>query len=145
MKGYGWRLVIAFVVLGLAYYFFVYQRETPAPATDEKIWASKVEAMAQMKTNLGAIADAERGAKTLSGAFIECAPNPPAIPERKASWDAGAATGWEELGITMPRETWFQYEVVVTGEDGFTIYARTLAEGVLLEYTMDQDNNLSQN
>ncbi len=41
----------------------------------------------------------------------------------------------------MPRESWFQYEVVVTGDDTFDVYARTNAEGKPLEFVIDQDMN----
>lgn len=143
MKGSQWRFVIAIAVIAIGYYFFVYKGDIqkPAPTEDTRIWPSKIEALAQMKINLGTIVDAEINAKMLSGSYIECAPNPADIPERQKKWDRSAAEGWKDLDITMPRETWFQYEVEVTGASSFIVYARTYAEGPILEFTMDQDRN----
>jgi hypothetical protein len=141
MKGTQWRFIIALIALGLGYYFFIYQKDqTPEPPVDEtKAWPSKVEALAQMKTNLSAIVDAERNAKLLSGSYIPCDPNPAEIPERERRWSASDAAGWKELEIMMPSHTWFQYEVVITDPESFIVYARTRAEGGIVVYTMDQD------
>ncbi|MBN1574275.1 MAG: hypothetical protein JW984_13840 [Deltaproteobacteria bacterium] len=144
MKGSGWRFIIAMAVIGLAVYYFVIKEETTVekPVDDTTIWADKVDAVAKMKLDMGAIAQAEFNAKMLDGKFIECAPNPPEIPDYITDWKAGVAEGWNELGVTFGSKTWFQYEVEVTGEKSFIIYARTYAEGPLLEYTMDENKTL---
>jgi hypothetical protein len=144
MKGSGWRFIIAIAVIALAVYYFVIKEETTVqPSVEETtIWADKVNAVAKMKLDMGTIAKAEDNAKLLNGKYIECAPNPPEVPDYVTDWRVGAAEGWKELGVTLGRKTWFQYEVEVHGEDSFTIYARTYAEGPLLEYTMDENKTI---
>jgi hypothetical protein len=144
MRGSGWRFVIAVAIVALAVYFYLVREEDKAggPVEDTTVWADKVDAVAKMKIDMGVIAQAEFNAKMLDGKFIECAPNPPEIPDYVTGWKAGAAEGWEELGVTFGSKTWFQYEVEVTGEKSFVIYARTYAEGPLLEYTMDENKTI---
>ena len=145
MKGSQWRFIIAIAAIAIGYYFFVYKGdiEKPVPTEDTRIWPNKIEALAQMKINLGTIVEAEINEKMLSDSYIECAPNPTEIPERRTNWDRSAAEGWEKLGVSMPRDIWFQYEVEVTGDNSFIVYARTYAEGPILEFTMDQDKNFA--
>jgi hypothetical protein len=144
MKGSGWRFLIAMAVLGAALYFFVFKDNGAVnkPVDETTIWAGKIDAVAKMKLDMGTIAKAEKNAKMLGGKYIECAPNPPEIPDYLIDWKVDGAPGWKKLGVVLSRKTWFQYEVEVTGEDSFIVYARTYAEGPLLEYTMDEDMNL---
>lgn len=144
MKGSGWRFLIALAVIGAAIYFFVLKDTGTVnrPADDTTIWADKIDAVAKMKLDMGTIAKAEKNAKMLGGKYIECAPNPPEIPDYLTDWNKSGAPGWKKLDLSLSRKTWFQYEVEVTGEDSFIVYARTYAEGPLLEYTMDEDMNL---
>ena len=145
MKGTSLRAVVAMALLAIGIYFFVIKpqeapKEAP-PATETKIWPDKVDAIAKMKTTMYAIVEAEKNRKALGGSFISCAPNPVEVPDSRVSWKRGDADGWTELDVAMPRETWFQYEVVVTGDDTFDVYARTNAEGKPLEFVIDQDMN----
>ncbi|MBN2223366.1 MAG: hypothetical protein JW765_01685 [Deltaproteobacteria bacterium] len=145
MKGTSLRAVVAMALLAIGIYFFVIKpqetpKETPA-VTETRIWPDKVDAIAKMKTTMYAIVGAEKNRKALDESYLPCAPNPPEVPDMRAVWNPNAAGGWKELDVLMPRETWFQYEVVVTGEDGFEVYARTLAEGTPLEFIIDQDMN----
>jgi len=144
MKAGGLRFLVAIAVLAAGIYFFVIKDDNTAPKPDDgkTIWADKMSAIAKMKLDLGAIAQAENNSKTLVGKYIECGPNPPEIPDYITSWNKGAALGWNELDVMLGSKTWFQYEVEVTGENSFIVYARTYAEGALLEYTMDEEMNL---
>jgi len=145
MKGTSLRALVAMALLAVGIYFFVIKpQETPKeapPATETRIWPDKVDAIAKMKTTMYAIVDAERNRKALDESYLPCAPNPSEVPDMRVVWDGNGAEGWKELDIMMPRETWFQYEVVVTGDDAFEVYARTLAEGKPLEFIIDQDMN----
>lgn len=144
MKGASWRFVIAMALLGFGmYYFVILKQEKPPtqPPVTTKIWSDKVDALAQMKTNMYAIIEAEKNKKTLDGTFIACAPNPAEVPATRVAWDSRDAAGWTELDVMMPDMTWFQYEVVVTGENTFEVHARTLAERTPLEFVIDQDMN----
>ncbi len=145
MKGSSLRAVVAMALLAIGIYFFVIKpQETPKekPSTTEtKIWSDKVDAIAKMKTTMYAIVEAERNRKNLGDSYIACAPNPPDVPGTRVTWNGGEADGWKELDVAMPRETWFQYEVVVTGDDTFEVYARTLAQRTPLEFIIDQDMN----
>jgi hypothetical protein len=145
MKGTSLRALVAMALLAVGIYFFVIKpedakKEAP-PATETKIWPDKVDAIAKMKTTMYAIVGAEKNRKALDEPYLACAPNPADVPDSRVVWDSGAADGWKELDVMMPRETWFQYEVVVTGDDAFEVYARTLAEGKPLEFIIDQDMN----
>jgi hypothetical protein len=144
MKGASWRFVIALLVLGAGIYYFVIKpEEKPAekpPVTETKIWPDKVDAIAGMKTTMYAVVEAEKRIKGTGGDYIACDPSPASVPDMRVAWDKNAA-GWKELDVMMPRETWFQYEVVVTGPDTFEVHARTLAEGSPLEFVIDQDMN----
>ena len=145
MKGTSLRAVVAMAVLAIGIYFFVITpgnepTEAP-PATETKIWPDKVDAIAKMKTTMYAIVEAEKNRKALGGSFISCSPNPTEVPDTRVTWKRSDAEGWEELDVAMPRESWFQYEVVVTGDDTFDVYARTNAEGKPLEFVIDQDMN----
>lgn len=145
MKGSGWRFIIAIAVVALSVYFFVIKEDATVqgPVDDTTIWADKVNAVAKMKLDMGTIAKAEHNAKLLNGKFIECAPNPPEIPDYLTDWRRkNEAEGWEELDIILSSKTWFQYEVEVVGEKSFIVYARTYAEGPLLEYSMDENMTL---
>jgi hypothetical protein len=44
--------------------------------------------------------------------------------------------------VMLPGGAWFQYEVVVTGDD-FVVYARTRAGSEELVYTMDKNGTLN--
>jgi len=145
MKGTSLRAVVAMAVLAIGIYFFVIKpQETPKeepPTTETRIWPDKIDAIAKMKTTMYSIVEAEKNRKNLGDPYIACAPNPPDVPDSRVTWSRGDAEGWTELDVAMPRETWFQYEVVVTGDDTFEIYARTLAERTPLEFVIDQDMN----
>ncbi len=145
MKGTSLRAIVAMALLAIGIYFFVIKpQEAPkvAPAvTETRIWPDKVDAIAKMKTTMYAIVEAERNRKALGGSYLSCAPNPPDVPDTRVTWNGSAAEGWKELDVQMPRETWFQYEVVATGEDTFDVYARTLAERTPIEFIIDQDMN----
>ena len=145
MKGTSLRAVVAMAVLAIGIYFFVIKpQEEPkeAPAvTETRIWPDKVDAIAKMKTTMYAIVGAERNRKALGGSYLPCAPNPAEVPDTRVTWRISDAEGWKELDVAMPRESWFQYEVVVTGDDTFDVYARTNAEGTPLEFVIDQDMN----
>ncbi len=145
MKGSSLRAVVAMALLAIGIYFFVIKpQETPKetqPTSEARIWTDKVDAITKMKTTMYAIVEAEKNRKNLGEPYIACAPNPPDVPETRVQWDSKAADGWKDLDIVMPRETWFQYEVAVTGDDTFDVYARTLAEGKPLEFILDQDMN----
>jgi hypothetical protein len=145
MKGTSTRAVVAMVLLAIGIYFFVIKpQEAPkeAPATSEtRIWPDKVDAIAKMKTTMYAIVDAEKNRKALGESYLSCVPNPAEVPDTRVTWTQADAGDWKELDVAMPRETWFQYEVVVTGDDTFDVYARTLAEGTPLEFIIDQDMN----
>jgi hypothetical protein len=145
MKGSSLRAVVAMALLAIGIYFFVIKpqeapKETPT-TTETRIWPDKVDAIAKMKTTMYAIVEAEKNRKNLGGSYISCDPNPPEVPDARVAWKRGDAAGWEELDVVLPRETWFQYEVVVTGDDTFDVYARTLAERTPLEFIIDQDMN----
>ncbi len=144
MKAGGLRILVAMVVLAAGIYFFVIKGNDSAPKHDDgkTIWADKMSAVAKMKLDLGTIAQAENISKTINGKYIECGPNPSEIPDYITNWNKDAADGWNELDVMLGSKTWFQYEVEVTGEDSFVVYARTYAEGTLLEYTMDEEMNL---
>lgn len=146
MKGGFWRFIFAIAILFLAIYFYVYKSGEDANVTedDSRLWPNKMSAMIDMENSLHAIVDAEINEMIISGSYIECAPNPVDIPDMEVSWDLKAADGWSDLGVRLRRQTWFQYEVVVFGEDSFNAYARTYAEGVLTEYTIDKDHNIWQ-
>lgn len=145
MKGTSLRAVVAMALLAIGIYFFVIKpQDTPkdTPAVEEtRIWPDKVDAIAKMKTTMYAIVGAEKNRKALGGTYLPCAPNPVEVPDSRVAFTLGDAEGWTELDVAMPRETWFQYEVVVTGEDTFDVYARTNAEGTPLEFVIDQDMN----
>jgi hypothetical protein len=145
MKGTSTRAIIAMAILAIGVYYFVIKpQETAKEApvvTDTRIWPDKVDAIAKMKTTMYTIVEAEKNRKALDESYISCAPNPPEVPDTRVAWDGNAAEGWKELDVQLPRETWFQYEVVATGEDTFDVYARTLAEGKPLEFIIDQDMN----
>jgi len=144
MKAGGMRFIVAMAVLAAGIYFFVIKDNNTVQAPDDgkTIWADKMSAVAKMKLDLGTIAQAENNSMTLNGKYIECGPNPPEIPDYITNWNKGAAFGWDKLDVMLGSKTWFQYEVEVTGENSFIIYARTFAEGALLEYTMDEEMNL---
>jgi hypothetical protein len=145
MKGTSLRAVVAMALLAIGIYFFVIKpQEAPketTDVTDTRIWPDKVDAIAKMKTTMYAIVEAEKNRKALGGSYISCGANPPDVPDTRVTWNQRDAEGWEELDVALPRETWFQYEVVATGEDTFDVYARTLAEGAPLEFVIDQDMN----
>ncbi len=143
MKAGGLRFIVAIAVLAAGIYFFVIKDDNaPKPDDGRTIWADKMSAVAKMKLDLGTIAQAENNAKIVNGKYIECGPNPSEIPDYITSWNKDAAFGWNELDVILGSKTWFQYEVEVTGESSFVVYARTFAEGALLEYTMDEEMNL---
>ena len=145
MKGASWRFVIAMVLLGLGIYYFVIREEGrpkgETPVEEARIWPDKIDAITKMKTTMYAVVEAEKNRKNLGDTYIPCAPNPPEVPDMRVSWNTNAAAGWKDLDLMMPRETWFQYEVVVTGPDTFEVHARTLAEGTPLEFVIDQNMN----
>jgi hypothetical protein len=143
MKGTSLRAIVAMALLAIGIYFFVIKpqdtpKETP-PATETRIWPDKVDAIAKMKTTMYAIVGAEKNRKAVGDSYLPCAPNPPEVPGTRIVWSQDDAEGWKELDVIMPRESWFQYEVMVTGEDTFDVYARTMAEGAPLEFIIDQD------
>ncbi len=145
MKGTSLRALVAMALLAIGIYFFVIKpQEAPkeaTPTTETRIWPDKVDAIAKMKTTMYAIVEAEKNRKALGEPYLSCGPNPSVVPETRVAWSSGGAEGWSELDLVMPRETWFQYEVVVTGDDTFDVHARTLAEGKPLDFIIDQDMN----
>ena len=144
VRGSGWRIVVAVVIIGAVFYFFFLRDKEPvewAPVEDTS-WPSKTEAVTEMRLNLSAIVNAEKNYHQLNGIYIPCAPNPAQIPTERVSWNPSAASGWDELMVMLPGGAWFQYEVVVTGDD-FVVYARTRAGSEELVYTMDKNGTLN--
>jgi len=144
IRGSGWRFIIAIVIIGaIVYYFFLRDKEPVdfAPVEDTG-WPSKTEAVTEMRLNLSAIVNSENNYHQLNGVYIPCAPNPATIPTERVSWSPSAAAGWEELMVSLPKSAWFQYEVVVTGDD-FTVFARTRVGGEELVYSMDKSGTMS--
>ena len=143
VRGGGWRFVVAIIIIGgIFYYFFLRDKEPVewAPVEDTG-WPSKTEAVTEMRLNLSAIVNSEKNYHQLNGIYIPCAPNPAEIPTEQVSWSPSTASGWDELMVTLPSHAWFQYEVVVTGDD-FTAFARTRVGGDELVYSMDISGTL---
>jgi len=144
VRGGGWRFVVAIIIIGAVFYYFFLRDKEPvewAPVEDTG-WPSKTEAVTEMRLNLSAIVNAEKNYHQLNGVYIPCAPNPAEIPTERVSWSPSAASGWEELMVVLPASSWFQYEVVVTGDD-FKAFARTRAGGEYLVYFMDKSGSLN--
>ena len=144
VRGGGWRFIIAIVIVGAIFYFFFLKDKEPvewAPVEDTG-WPSKTEAVTEMRLNLSAIVNAEKNYHQLNGIYLPCAPNPTEIPTERVSWSPSAVPGWDELMVILPKSSWFQYEVVVTG-DGFEVFARTRVGGEELIYSMDVSGTLN--
>ena len=143
VRGGGWRFVVAIIIIGAVFYYFFLRDKEPvewAPVEDTG-WPSKTEAVTEMRLNLSAIVNAEKNYHQLNGIYISCAPNPAEIPTEQVPWNPTDASGWDELMVSLPKNSWFQYEVVITGDD-FMAFARTRVGGDELVYTMDKNGTL---
>ncbi|MBN1882778.1 MAG: hypothetical protein JW885_11435 [Deltaproteobacteria bacterium] len=144
VRGGGWRFVVAVVIVGaVLYFFFLREKEVVewAPVEDTG-WPSKTEAVTEMRLNLSAVVNAEKNYHQLNGIYIPCGPNPAEMPTERVPWNPSAAAGWDDLMVSLPGNTWFQYEVVVTG-DHFEAFARTRVGGEELVYSMDKNGTLN--
>ncbi|MDY6843677.1 MAG: prepilin-type N-terminal cleavage/methylation domain-containing protein [Thermodesulfobacteriota bacterium] len=85
---------------------------------------------AEAKTNLGSIRVSQEGYRAEVDLFVNCDPNPAAVPAALGNWDATITEGWQAIGFAPVGRIRYQYDCNIGGGGAtFTALAESAALG----------------